>query len=296
MKNHYLFFPRVLLLAGCMAFTSLVCAPAQAECLDDIRKAGVLTAGNALLGAHPSLWQEKDGTYHGIDADLLQELAKRLGIPHWQFIITEWTSLIPGLKVGRWDIVLSDQTITEERMFYAHITYSHPYFLLYDRIIVLGNSPMHTVEDLKNATLGSVLGTTDSLMAHSLVDKGLAAKVSDFNTFGDPFVALKNGQIDAIVVDQATLQSQKEHFADLRTLGPPIFYDAKPAWKEAQAKAPYKLGSEGIVVRSNCPRLLDEINHAIDSMKQDGTIRTILERYHVWEPLEDHLTQNEQAE
>ncbi|GAN70153.1 amino acid ABC transporter substrate-binding protein [Acetobacter syzygii] len=296
MKNYSLFLSRVLLLAGSVAFPHIWHTFAQAECLDDIRKAGVLTAGNALLGARPSLWQEQDGTYRGIDADLLQEITKRLGIPRWQFIITEWTTLIPGLKVGRWDIVLSDQTITEERMFYGHITYSHPYFLLYDRIIVLGNSPFHTVADLKNATLGSVLGTTDSLMAHSLVDKGLAAKVSDFNTFGDPFVALRNGQIDAIVVDQATLKAQKEHFVDLRTLGPPIFYDAKPAWKEAQAKASYKLGSEGIVVRANCPRLLHEINRAMDSMKQDGTIRTILKRYNVWEELEDNLTQNEQAE
>lgn len=296
MKNYSLFLSRVLLLAGSVAFPHVWHTFAQAECLDDIRKAGVLTAGNALLGARPSLWQEQDGTYRGIDADLLQEITKRLGIPRWQFIITEWTTLIPGLKVGRWDIVLSDQTITEERMFYGHITYSHPYFLLYDRIIVLGNSPFHTVADLKNATLGSVLGTTDSLMAHSLVDKGLAAKVSDFNTFGDPFVALRNGQIDAIVVDQATLKAQKEHFVDLRTLGPPIFYDAKPAWKEAQAKAPYKLGSEGIVVRANCPRLLHEINRVMDSMKQDGTIRTILKRYNVWEELEDNLTQNEQAE
>lgn len=296
MKNHHLFLPHVFLLASGMVFTLMACATARAECLDDIRKAGVLTAGNALLGAHPSLWQEKDGTYHGIDADLLQELTTRLKIPRSQFIITEWTTLVPGLKVGRWDIILSDQTITEERMFYAHIIYSHPYFMLYDRIIVLGNSRFHTIEDLKNSTLGSVLGTTDSLTAHSLVDKGLAAKVSDFNTFGDPFVALKNGQIDAIVVDQATLKAQKEHFVDLRTLGEPIFYSAKPAWKEAQAKAHYKLGSEGIVVRANCPHLLDEINHAMDDMRQDGTIRTILKRYHVWEELEDHLTQNEQTE
>ena len=126
MKNYSLFLSRVLLLAGSVAFPHTF---AQAECLDDIRKAGVITAGNALLGARPSLWQEQDGTYRGIDADLLQEITKRLGIPRWQFIITEWTTLIPGLKVGRWDIVLSDQTITEERMFYGHITYSHPYFL-----------------------------------------------------------------------------------------------------------------------------------------------------------------------
>ncbi|MFP2873061.1 substrate-binding periplasmic protein [Acetobacter tropicalis] len=268
---------------------------AHSECLDDIQKAGVLTAGNALLGAHPSLWQDKDGTYHGIDADLLQELTRRLGIPRSEFVITEWTTLVPGLKVGRWDIVLSDLTITEERIAYANIAYSHPYFMLYDRIIVPENSPLHHVEELKNANLGSVLGTTDSLTAHALVEKGIAAKVSDFNTFGDPFVALRNGQVDAVVVDQGTLQAQKERFTGLRTIGNPLFYEAKPAWKKAQSKASYRLGSEGIVVRNTCPRLLSAINQAMDDMKRDGTIRTILKRYHVWEDLEDHLTQNDQA-
>ncbi|GAN60649.1 basic amino acid ABC transporter substrate-binding protein [Acetobacter cibinongensis] len=247
------------------------------------------------MGAHPSLWQDKDGTYHGIDADLLQELARRLGIPQSKFIITEWTTLVPGLKVGRWDIVLSDLTITEERIAYAHIAYSHPYFMLYDRIIVSKDSPFHNMEDLKNANLGSVLGTTDSLTAHALVEKGIAAKVSDFNTFGDPFIALRNGQVDAVVVDQGTLQAQKEHFAGLRTIGNPLFYEAKSAWKKAQSKASYRLGSEGIVVRSTCPRLLNAINQAMDDMKRDGTIRTILTRYHVWEDLEEHLTQNDQA-
>lgn len=276
--------------------TPIFCLPAYAECLDDIRQAGMLTAGNALLGAHPSLWQDKEGVYHGIDADLLQELTKRLGIPHSQFIITEWTTLVPGLKVGRWDIILSDLTITEERIAYAHIAYSRPYFMLYDRIIVPENSPLHTLDDLKTANLGSVLGTTDSMTAHMLVDKNIAAKVSDFNTFGDPFVALRNKQVDAVVVDQGTLQAQKEHFAGLRTIGPPLFYEPKPAWKDAQAKASYRLGDEGIVVRNTCPLLLKAINKAMDDMKQDGTLRTILRRYHVWEELQDHLNQNEQTE
>ncbi|MCE2574144.1 transporter substrate-binding domain-containing protein [Komagataeibacter sp. FNDCR2] len=261
----------------------------RAGCLDDIRKAGVMRVGNGLLGAHPSLWQDRDGVYHGIDADLLSELTRRMGLPRSEFIITEWSTIIPGLKAGRWDIVLSDVNITQEREVMGHVRFSMPYFMLYDYVIVPDDSPIHSLADLKGKTIGSVLGTNDSATAHRLVARGIGAAVADYDTFGDPFLALRNRQIDAVVVDQATLHSQQAHFAGLRTVGEPVFYVPKQEWATAQAAAPYRLGSEGVVVRLACVDLLAAINHALKDMHEDGTIRTILQRYGVWEPQQDHL-------
>lgn len=262
---------------------------ALAGCLDDIRAAGVMRVGNGLLGAHPSLWQDRDGVYHGIDADLLHELTRRMGLPRSEFMITEWSTMVPGLKAGRWDIVLSDVNITQERRVMGHVLFSSPYFMLYDYVIVPENSPIHTLADLKGRTIGSVLGTNDSATAHGLVERGIAASVADYDTFGDPFLALHNGQVDAVVVDQGTLHAQQTHFKGLRTVGGPLFYTPKPRWVAAEAAAPYRLGSEGVVVPEHCPDLLASIDTALDSMRKDGTIRTILKRYGVWEPQQDHL-------
>ncbi|WP_159104950.1 hypothetical protein [Komagataeibacter kakiaceti] len=44
-----------------------------------------------------------------------------------------------------------------------------------------------------------------------------------------------------------------------------------------------------MVVRPACVDLLAAINHALKDMHEDGTIRTILKRYGVWEPQQDHL-------
>ena len=278
--------------AGLLASAVLVILShaAQSACLDDIRKKGTLTAGSGIMGDKPSLWQDQSGTYHGIDWDLLRQIATRIGVPNISFVTTEWTSLIPGLQAKRWDIILSDIEITQERVIKAHVDFSRPYFLLYDYVIVMKDSPIQTLADLKGKTLGSTLGTNDSLTAHQLVGDGVAATVKDFNTFGDPFVALKNGQIDAAVLDQATLAGQRTLMSNLRTVGGPIRRRPKPEWAEAEAKAAYRLGSEGVATRQECKDLLNAINAALTDMEADGTRQAILAKYGVWEPEQAKLT------
>jgi ABC-type amino acid transport substrate-binding protein len=274
---------RSIVAAGCLSLAVLFTAvAAHAGCLDDVKRAGVLRSGNGLMGTKPSAWQTPDGSYAGYEWDLFQELGKRLGVPKVDYVITEWTSLIPGLKAKRWDIILSGMAVTQERVQGAGITYSDPYFLLYDYAIVKTGSPIKTIADLKGKILGSTLGTMDSLNAHMLVDHGEAASVLDFNTFGEPFVALRNGQVDAVILDQGTLYGQQEQMHDLRTIGEPVYYHPKPAWAEAEAKAPYILGGTAIGVRKECGDLLEAINGALRSMDADGTRKAILTKYGVW--------------
>jgi ABC-type amino acid transport substrate-binding protein len=268
----------------------LIAGAAHASCLEDIRGRGVVTAGTGLMGVKPSLWQDESGTYHGFDWDILRQIASRIGIPNIRFVTTEWTSLIPGLKAGRWDIILSDLEVTQERVVKAHVDFSRPYFLIYDYAIVLQDSPIKTLADLKGKTLGSTLGTNDSLTAHQMVGDGMAATVKDFNTFGDPFVALRNGQIDAVVLDQATLSGQRTVMTNLRTVGTPIRRRAKPEWAEAEAAQTYRLGSEAIATRQECRDLQGAINAALTAMDADGSRQTILTKYGVWEPEQAKLT------
>jgi ABC-type amino acid transport substrate-binding protein len=254
----------------------------RAGCLDDIKKAGVIKSGNGIMGTKPSVWQNPDGSYSGFEWELFQEMAKRMGVGKPEYEITEWTSLIPGLKADRWDIIFSGMAVTQEREQGAGITYSDPYFMLYDYVIVPKDSPIKTLADLKGKTLASTLGTMDSINAHMLLDDGKIANVMDFNDFGQPFAALRNGQVDGVVLDQGTLYGQQEQMHDLRTIGEPIYYHPKPQWAEAEKKAPYILGGTAIGVRKECPDLLKAINTALESMDADGTRKAILTKYGVW--------------
>jgi cystine transport system substrate-binding protein len=269
---------------------SCVALTAYAGCLDDVKAAGVLTAGNGLMGTRPFVWQNEDGSYGGFEADMLSEVGKRIGVPKTDYVVTEWSTLIPGLKAKRWDIIFSSMSATQERVQSANVRFSRPYFLLYDEIIVKTDSPIQSPADLKGRKVGTTLGTNDSVNAHRLVSEGQIGEVLDFNSFGEPFVALQNGQVDAVLLDQGTLLGQREKMKNLRVVGKPIYYNPKPEWAQAESKANYKFGTSAVAVRAECTDLLTAINGALQSMDQDGTRQKILMKYGAWSPEQAVLT------
>jgi ABC-type amino acid transport substrate-binding protein len=261
-------------------------------CLDDIKAAGVIKVGVGLMGLKPYIWQESDGSYAGFEKEMLDYVSDKLGVRH-EYVVTEWTTLIPGLKGKRWDIIWSGMAKTQERIQGGGIEYTDPYLLIFDRIIVLKDSGIKSLDDLKGKTLASTLGTMDSLVGHSLVDAGRAARIIDFNTFGEPFLALRNREADAVIMDETTYLAQKEEMPDLGVVGDPLFYIPKPEWKEAEEQADYRLGALGIGVRRECADLREAINAALAQMAADGTRETILRAHKIWSDDQTKMKKNQ---
>ena len=256
---------------------------ASAQCLPAIKAKGVLQSAVGLMGTKPYVWKnDKTGKYEGFEPELLEQITKRLGIAKWDYVVTEWTTMIPGLKANRWDIILSGMSVTQERIQGAGIEYSNPYFMLYDHVMVKSDSPIKTLADLKGKTLGAPLGTLDALNGKLMVDAGKAGKLMSFNTFNEPSLALTNKQVDAVILDQATFLGMKDEMPDLRTVGEPIFYNAKPEWIEAEKAASYRLGGTAVGMRKECGDLKVAINKALADMDADGTRKAILTKYGVW--------------
>jgi ABC-type amino acid transport substrate-binding protein len=264
---------------------------ASAQCVEEIQESGVLRVGVGLMGLKPFIWQEPDGSYTGFEKEIADYIAGELGVSV-EYVVTEWTTLIPGLKNDRWDIILSGMAKTQERIQGGGIDFSNPYFLIFDRIIVTGDSPIQSAEDLEGKVLASTLGTMDSLVAHSLVDQGIAASVMDFNTFGEPFLALRNNQVDAVIMDETTYLAQLEEMPDLRVVGEPLYYIPKAEWAEAEETADYRLGGLGIGVRQECTDLKAAIDQAIADMTADGTREAILRKYDIWSDNQINLMKN----
>jgi L-cystine transport system substrate-binding protein len=263
---------------------------AEAGKLDDLRQGKPLRVGVGIMGLKPYIWQNADGSYTGLEYDVLQYILKDIGAPKYEFVSTEWQTLIPGLKSDRWDIILSGIGFNQERLGAGGIAFTHPYLMYVDYVIVLKDSPIQSSADLKGKTVASIVGSMDSLNAHNMQVAGQVADVRDFNGWGEPFMALRNKQVDAVIIDQMTYLGQDAELKDLRLVGDPMLYQPKPEWAEAESKADYKLGAAGIVVRTEDKDLQQAINASVAKMFADGTHEQLLKKYGAWDATQANPT------
>ncbi|ALG73161.1 amino acid ABC transporter [Azospirillum thiophilum] len=96
-----------LLVAGATAGT------AMADTLADVKKAGVITVATEMQ--FPPFDFLENNEYKGVDRDLIDEVAKELGVKP-KYIDLPWTSVLPGLEAKKFDLVIAPVTITKERM------------------------------------------------------------------------------------------------------------------------------------------------------------------------------------
>ena len=255
---------------------------AIAETLDDIKKAGTIKIGVGVMGTKPWVYQEGDG-YAGMEYEMLQYILPKLGISKFEYVSTEWDSLIPGLKAKRWDIIFSGMTVTEERRQGAGIEFTRPYYFESDRIAVKEDSPYKTPADLKGKILATTVGTVEEMQAKTMVKNGNGGEIKSFDDFAAPFLALQNGQVDAVIVDNTTFGEQKKVTPNIRVIGDPMSLAANPDWQSKQDAAGYKFGGDGIGVRKEDTALLAALNKALDDMDAEGVRQKILEKYGLWD-------------
>ena len=275
-------FNRSMFLASCLSLLVALSTMTKAETLSDAKEAGVLKIGMESLGSKPYIWQNEDGSYAGFEHDMLLYALGKLGIKKFEYVVSEWPTMIPGLKSKRW-ISSGAVSITEERRISGGIQFTDPYFMEITKVAVLKGSDIKTMEDLKGKTLGTMLGTTQESNARTLMSKGLGKDVKLFDTLDQPFIALQNKQIDAVVMDYPTIAGKEAQLPDIMILeGPPMYPDPPAEWAERQAKANYQLGGLGIGVRDEDKEMLASLNAMLKEMNADGTRQKILEKYNLW--------------
>lgn len=89
------------------------CGFGEDKVLDRMEKTKVLNV--AFEGTYPPFnYLDDNGDLTGFDVDISNELAKRLGVKA-NFITSKWEGLIGGLKADKFDIIIGQMTVTEER-------------------------------------------------------------------------------------------------------------------------------------------------------------------------------------
>ena len=243
-------------------------APAQAETQEPAAEAGFTTVEDGKLhmstnAAFPPYEMIKDdGTFEGIDVEVAQAIADKLGL---ELVVDDmgFDAALLAAQNGQSDMVMAGVTVTEERQ--KVMDFSDSYATGVQVVIVKEDSPIATVDDLSNAEMiGCQKATTGYIYCSDTVENGGYGEdhVTAYDTGATAVMALVNGQVDAVVIDSAPAEE---------------FVKANPGLKILDTE--FAVEDYAIGVAKGNTALLDAINGAMAELKADGTLQAIVDKY-----------------
>ena len=201
------FLPVLLLAAGCgssedstTSATADICKPGQLPTVEQ----GVLTVATD-KPAYPPYFEDDDPTNgEGFESAVAYAIGKQLGYPAAK---VKWTvepfntSYAPGPKDFDFDVNQISISPVREKA----VDFSSPYYTANQAVVALKGSEAagaKSLADLQDTQIGVQIGTTSLDAVEAEIEPSEQPEV--FNNSGDVVTALKNEQIDAIVVDLPT--------------------------------------------------------------------------------------------
>ena len=196
-----------------------------------------------------------NGTIEGIDVETAQAIADKLGL-ELQVDDMDFDAALLSVQQGKADIAMAGITVTDERK--AVMAFSDSYATGIQSIIVPEGSDIATADDLAGKKIGTQRGTTGYLYCSD--DFGEDAVVAYDNGL-TAVQALNNGQVDAVVIDNAPATEYVAANPGLKVLD------------TSYAEEDYAIGM------AKGSALEDAVNKALEELKADGTLQAIVDKY-----------------
>ena len=203
-------------------------------------------------------WEYYDGeNIVGIDPEVAQAIADKLGL-ELEIMDMDFDSIVTAVSAGKADMGMAGMTVTEERK--QNVDFTDSYSTGVQVIIVKDGSDVTTVDDLANdKIIGVQEGTTGHLYCSD--DYG-EDHVIAYTNGATAVQALLQDKVDCVVIDQ---QPAKE------------FVAANEGLKILDTE--YVVEDYAAAVSKDNPALTAALNKALQELKDDGTIQSILDKY-----------------
>ena len=193
-----------LILSGCAKSDSATSEKAASCAKADLAtlESGKLTIATGEPAYYPWVIDDSPESGNGFEGAVAYAVAKQLGFTNDEIVWVRTTfdsAVTPGAK--NFDFNLQQFSITTERS--TAVDFSSPYYTAPQAIVSFKGSKIEgktSIAELKDAKLGAAVGTT-SLDA---IQNQIGIKPQVFNDNAAGVSALKNGQIDGLVVDLPT--------------------------------------------------------------------------------------------
>ena len=192
----------------------------------------------------------------GIDADIAKAIADKMGL-ELKIEDMEFDSIITSVQNGKADLGLAGMTVTPDRQ--KNVDFSDSYANGVQSVIVKEDSTIAKIDDLKGKKIGVQLSTTGDLYAAEKYGKDA---VQQYNKGSDAVMALTQGQVDAVIIDNEPAKSFVEANTGLKIL------DAEFANEDYAA-----------CISKDNAGLTKAVNKALAELKADGTLQKIVDKY-----------------
>lgn len=215
--------------------------------------AGAQTVRMGTEGAYaPFNFINDKGEVDGFEREVGDELCKRAELT-CEWVTNDWDSIIPNLVSGNYDTIIAGMSITEERD--KVIDFTQNYFPPASSSYVA----LSADADLKG---GVISAQTSTIQAGYVAESG--ATLLEYPTPDETIAAVRNGEADAVFADKDYLAPiVAESNGELMFVG-----------EEIQLG-----GGVGMGLRESDTELKDKFNTAIQSMKDDGTLNTLIKKW-----------------
>jgi len=241
------------------AASSVASSAASSEAVSSAAELTTVEAGKLTMAtnaAFPPYEMTTDaGEFEGIDVDTAKAIAEKLGL-ELQIDDMDFDAALLSVQQGKADIVMAGVTVTDERK--AVMDFSDSYATGIQSIIVPNDSDIASPDDLAGKKIGTQRGTTGYIYcSDDFGDENVVAYDDGLTAVQ----ALNNGQVDAVVIDNAPAQE---------------FVAANPGLKVLDTSYTEEDYAIGMAKGS---ALEDAVNKALEELKADGTLQAIVDKY-----------------
>jgi polar amino acid transport system substrate-binding protein len=232
----------------------------QKSTLNQVLQRGVLRVGME-PGYMPFEMKDKKGNIIGFDVDMAKAMAKAMGV-ELELVPTAWDGIIAALLTGKFDILMSGMTITQERN--LKINFANPYISVGQTMIVNKKHAGKTWKDLDKPeyTIATKLGVTGEIATRKMFKK---AKIRTFETEADAAQEVLNGNADAFVYDKPY---NAIFFAQKKATGKIVHFDNDLTYEPL-----------GWAIRKGDPDFINWLNNFLNQAKHDGTYDRIYKKW-----------------
>ncbi|MFH0395909.1 amino acid ABC transporter substrate-binding protein [Streptococcus sp. A34] len=214
----------------------------------------------------PMGFEEKDGQYTGFDIELATAVFEKYGITiDWQPI--DWDLKETELNNGNIDMIWNGYSITDERK--EKVLFSDEYMDNQQVLVTKKSSSIADPAGMKDKVLGAQAGSAGyyAFTSHPEILKDLVkdGDASQYATFNEALIDLKNDRIDGLLIDRvyANYYLQKEGIIDDYNI----------------IDAGYANEAFGVGVRKSDKTLVDNINKAFTELYKEGKFQEISEKW-----------------